>query len=179
MAQVVLLTGRPGAGKTTLLRSIIRRLPYRAGGFITQEIRSGKGRVGFEIINLNGQKGILAHVESPGQLRVGKYGVNVADLDRIGTRAIREALSQADYIVIDEIGRMEMFSAAFRVAVEEALAGENIVLATIMSRPHPWPDRIKQHPQAVLCEVTRENRAVLVERTAEPLERWLRTTDDS
>ena len=178
MGKALLLVGRPGAGKTTLLCRIVKLLPYRAGGFFTQEIRSRNRRVGFQITDLGGWKGLLAHVDIPGRIRVGKYGVDVESLDHIGTRAIQEAVFEADYVVIDEVGRMEMLSPKFRTAVEEALASEKVVFATIMSRPHPWLDRIKRWPGAVLFEVDRENRDTLVDCIAELLNEWLRLEDD-
>lgn len=173
MSKVVLLTGRPGIGKTTLLRRLVARLPYRVGGFFTQEIRVDNRRVGFQITNFRGDTGILAHVDIPGRRRVGKYGVDVETLDRIGVRAIREALHHAEYVVIDEIGKMEMFSSEFRSAVEEALESEKVIVATIIRRSHPWADRIKRRPGVVLLEVDRENRDVLVDRLVELLSGWL------
>ena len=55
----LLITGRPGVGKTTLIKRLIPALPP-AGGFYTEEIRSCGERVGFKIVTLAGEEGILA-----------------------------------------------------------------------------------------------------------------------
>jgi len=164
MGRTILLTGRPGVGKTTVIKEVLGRLPGHAGGFYTAEIRERGQRQGFKIITLDGREGILAHIDIKGPRRVSKYGVNLASLESIGVEAIRRAIAEDDYVVIDEIGKMELFSAEFRAAVREAIASEAIVLGTITWRPHPWADAIKSHPQVTVLEVTRENREAMVER---------------
>src|ERR1700719_1196061 len=72
----LLLTGAPGCGKTTVLRRLAERLgDLRLAGFLTLELREHGQRVGFEAIDLNGQRAILAHVRSRSPTRVGRYGV--------------------------------------------------------------------------------------------------------
>jgi nucleoside-triphosphatase len=163
MGRALLLTGRPGVGKTTIMRSVVAALGPVAGGFYTEEIRQEGRRVGFRLVTLDGRSGILASVNGSGPHRVGKYWIHLDDLDRVGVGALRRALETADtlVVVIDEIGKMELFSAEFRKAVEAALAGPKTVLATVMAGPHPWADKIKAHPRTTLLEVTRANRAAL------------------
>jgi nucleoside-triphosphatase len=72
--------------------------------------------------------------------------------------AIREAMAQQDYVVIDEIGKMELFSQAFKDAVWEAVHSDKPVLGTITLAPHPWADRVKTLPQVIVIEVTQTNR---------------------
>jgi nucleoside-triphosphatase len=60
-------------------------------------------------------------------------------------------------VIIDEIGRMELFSASFRKAVFTVISSGKKVLGTIMLSPHPWADLVKQQPQVKLVEVTRAN----------------------
>jgi nucleoside-triphosphatase len=80
MGNTILLTGLPGCGKTTLIRKVISRSSTPTGGFYTQESREpyynpANGiRKGFEIITLDGRRGILAHVDIHDPMRVGKYG---------------------------------------------------------------------------------------------------------
>jgi len=150
-------------GKTTIIQRVVERLPGRAGGFYTAEIRERGRRRGFKIITLDGQEGILAHVDIKGPHRVSKYGVDVAGFEAVGVAALRRAIVDADYIVIDEIGKMELFSPAFKEAVREAIESPATVLGTIMLRPHPWADAIKRHPRVTLLRVTPANRGALVE----------------
>ena len=158
MGKTILLTGRPRVGKTTIIKDAVKKLPGQAGGFYTEEMKERGRRQGFKIVTLDGQEGILAHVNIKSPMRVSQYGVNLADLEDIGAAAIREAISQKDYVVIDEIGKMELFSKAFRDAVWAALHSDKPVLGTITLRPHPWADSIKTLPQVTIIEVTEANR---------------------
>ncbi len=166
MGQTYLLTGRPGVGKTTCLRTALAALAAPAGGFLTEEIREGGTRVGFRLVTLDGRRATLAHVARTGPPRVGKYGVNLGALERLGVAAIRAAIRAGRLVVVDEIGKMEMASPAFREAVEEALQGPAPVLGTILAAPHPWADRIKREPTVRLFEVTLANRASLPDELA-------------
>lgn len=164
MGRLILLTGLPGSGKTTVVEKTLELLPdLKPGGFTTQEIRDATGvREGFEIRTLSGRRAVLAHVRvrsSP--YRVGKYGVDIQALEDIGVAAIREAVQTADFVVIDEIGKMELFSSAFRDAVHAAIRSPKPVLATIMMRSHPFADALKRAPDAELRIVTPQSRDAL------------------
>jgi nucleoside-triphosphatase len=155
MKTVYLLTGRPGTGKTSLVRQAVAELKGKAGGFYTEEIRVQGTRLGFKLITLDGQEAVLAHVDFHGRYRVGKYGVDVDELDRVGVPALEEAIRQRDVIVIDEIGKMELFSKRFREVVLEAIHSDKPVLGTIMLNSHPWADEVKRQPQVRLVEIAR------------------------
>jgi len=158
MGRTILLTGRPRVGKTTIIKEVVGKLPSPAGGFYTEEMRERGRRQGFKIVTLDGQEGILAHVSIKSPLRVSKYGVNLADLEEIGVKAIREAVAHRDYVVIDEIGKMELFSQAFKDAVWEAIHSDKPVLGTITRSSHSWANRVKTLPQVTVIEVTEANR---------------------
>ena len=154
-----LLTGRPGCGKTTLIRRLVEGLGVAAGGFYTEEIRRGGRREGFALITLAGQTATLASVHSPSRQRVSKYGVNVESIDEVGVPAIEWATARAALVVIDEIGKMELFSNGFRQAVLSALESGKPVLASIMLVPHPWADAIKARPEVDVILLTEANRS--------------------
>ena len=174
MGRAYLLTGRPGVGKTTCLRRTLELLGRPAGGFFTEEVRRQGTRVGFALVTLDARRAMLAEAGRRGGPRVGKYGVDLDALDRVGVPAIREAVRAGRLVVIDEIGKMEMASDAFRAAVEEALRSEVPILGTILAAPHPWADRIKAHPAVTLIDVTPANRdglpAELARRLGTPTE---------
>jgi nucleoside-triphosphatase len=153
-----LLTGPPGCGKTTAIRRTVAQLDIPAGGFYTQEIREAGRRKGFRIMTLDGREGVLAHVDIPGSPRVSKYGVDLAALDSIGVGAVRAAIEEGMLIVIDEIGPMEMRSAAFRQVVRDALNSGLLILGSIVGRSSPFSDEVKGHPAVRLIELNRENR---------------------
>jgi len=169
MKPVYLLTGRPGTGKTSLIKQAVAELKGKAGGFYTEEIRDRGTRLGFKLVTLDGQEAILAHVNFPSRYRVSKYGVDVDSLDRVGVSALRQAAKQCDLVVVDEIGKMELFSPNFREAVLEIIGSGKRVLGTIMLNPNPWADAIKRQPQVNLVEVTRTN----YYRILDDLRHWL------
>ena len=154
---VLLLTGRPGVGKTTLLRELVARYRGPAGGFYTEEVRERGTRLGFDMVTLGGRRVALARIGFRGEHRVSKYGVDVEALERVGVEALREALQRDALVVVDEIGKMELFSPEFRDIVTEALEGGRRVLGTILWGSHPWADGLKRDPRVAVVEVTREN----------------------
>ena len=153
-----LLTGRPGCGKTTLIRTLVQRLGVPAGGFYTEEIRRGGRREGFSLITLDGRTATMASVHIASSHRVSKYGVDLEAIDEVGVPAIERATAGAALVVIDEIGKMELFSNRFRQAVLEALESGKPVLGSIMLAPHPWADAIKSRPEVSVILLSEANR---------------------
>jgi len=158
MKQVYLLTGRPGTGKTSLIKQVASHMKDKAGGFYTEEIRIRGTREGFRLITLDGEETILAHISIHSPYRVSKYGVDIDALDRVGVPALHRAAQQCDLVVVDEIGKMELFSTAFKEAVSRIFDSGTRILGTIMLSPNPWADAIKCQPQVNLITVTRDNR---------------------
>lgn len=175
MKQVYLLTGRPGTGKTSLIWQVLAGIKGKTGGFYTEEIRNWGIRQGFRLVTLDGQSAILAHVDIHSPYRVSKYGVDIDSLDRVGVSALHQAAEECDLVVIDEIGKMELFSASFRETVLQIIDGGKRALGTIMVSPNPWADAIKRKPQVNLITVTRDNH----QRVLEELLHWLETTEEA
>ena len=74
---------------------------------------------------------------------------------------------QHDWVVIiDEIGPMELLSTQFQEIVWQLLNNESRILATIMKRPHPFADKVKQCSGVKLIEVTAVNREALPKKLA-------------
>lgn len=163
MKRAYLLTGGPGSGKTTIIKEVLSKAEKSAGGFYTEEIRSQGIRQGFRIITLDGKSAILAHIGIHSPYRVSKYGVDIGSLDEVAVPALREAIQSRDIVVIDEIGKMELFSPSFRDAVIETLESVKKILGTIMLAPHPWADKVKQRPEVEIIPVTRFNHGKVAE----------------
>jgi nucleoside-triphosphatase len=162
MSGNILLTGVPGVGKTTLVRRVLEGIDARVGGFCTEEIRERGKRVGFSIRTFDGRTGVLAHVNQKGPHRVGKYGVNIEDLERIAAGSVVSAVGSDDLVVIDELGRMELFSALFQRVVMEALDSEKPVFGTIQSRQSSFLASVRSRDDVRVIEVTSDNREALV-----------------
>ena len=172
MKQVYLLTGKPGTGKTSLIKQAVAGMKGIAGGFYTEEIRTQGVREGFRLVTLDGQDAILVHVNIHSPYRVSKYGVDIDSLDRVGVSALHRAARECDLVVIDEIGKMELFSASFREAVLHLIDSGKGILGSIMLNPNPWADAVKRKPQVNLVEVTRAN----YHQVLEELREWLKAT---
>ena len=175
MGRTVLLTGRPGVGKTTIIRDIAEQLGNAAGGFYTAEIRESGRRRGFRIVTLDGKQGILSHVDIKGPPRVGKYGVNLKDLEEIGVAALLRAENEGACIVVDEIGKMELSSQPFRNAIVTAVEGDSLVVGTVMKSRNRWADDLKGLPQVTVVEVTKANRDQMAQRVLSMLGARLKT----
>ncbi len=162
----VLIRGKPRSGKSTLIQKIITLLEQQGrqvAGISTPEIRE-RGRLGFEIVDLaSGTRGILAHVNQKEGPRVSKYKVNLQDLMEIGVGSIRRAIdANADFIIIDEIGKMELVSKDFQKVVWDALdLGK--VLGTIGLITHPFVAQIYERSDLKVVTLTRENREAVFE----------------
>ena len=163
MGKTVLLSGRPGVGKTTLIKAIVEALPGSSGGFYTQEVRSQGTRLGFDIVTLSGVRASLARRGAPGLPRVGRYGVYVDNVSQFAVPVIHNAVAQADCVVIDEIGKMELFCGPFRRAVLEAMRSPKKVVGTVMQASDPWADGLKHMPGVWVLTVTTDNRCGLGE----------------
>jgi nucleoside-triphosphatase len=164
----LLVEARPGAGKTTALRrlaELLQEAGTRVAGFTTEEIRERGRRVGFAVEAFSGERGTLAHVSFAGPPRVGKYGVDLAEFERIALPALRAP--SVGVVLIDELGKMELASERFRNVVEDLMDGSVVVAATVQAGRHPFTDRLKERFEVV--RLTPANRDQLPAELAERL----------
>ncbi|NXA61075.1 NTPCR triphosphatase, partial [Mohoua ochrocephala] len=135
-----------GVGKTTLIQKVTQALKSSGvpiDGFYTQEVREGGRRTGFDVVTLSGNRGPLSRVSpssdsvaSRREYRVGQYVVDLVSFEQLVLPMLRNVNHGGDaekrICVIDEVGKMELFSQAFIQAVRQTLAGSGtVVLGTI------------------------------------------------
>lgn len=158
----ILITGLPGVGKTTLIKNIVEVLKdLRPVGFYTAEIREEGVRKGFELISLDGRKGLLSHTDIQSPHRVGKYKVDVKGFeDFLSSLPILKPSTRL--IVIDEIGKMECYSDPFKNLLKEILDSERWVIATIALKGSGMIEEIKKRKDVKLFEITQRNRNSLL-----------------
>ena len=157
-------------GKTTLVQKIIERMrSVNMAGFCTAEIRCLGSRLGFELRGLNGERRTLAHVEIDSRNRVGRYGVDTNGFEEFLV-ALDLLNPDVELIVIDEIGKMELFSNRLQSLVRNALNSDKQVFASIPLKGNEFIREIKQRLDIHLLEVTHGNRDRLLEAIVEGLQ---------
>lgn len=153
----ILITGLPGSGKTTLCKKIVQNLKdKKICGILSEEIREGGERKGFKIIDLKtGAEGMLAHVALREGPRVGKYRVNLHDIEKF-SNSLEE---DCDLMIIDEIGPMELMSEKFIRAVREIFGSGKNVIATIHYKSgHELVRELKNRKDVAIYEINEANR---------------------
>jgi len=158
----ILITGPPGCGKSTLIEKIVNRIERPVTGFFTREIKEEGRRVGFSINTLDGREGILAHQNLKSQFRVGKYGVNLKDIDSIAVPAMLPTRKEK-IVVIDEIGKMECFSVLFKRTLVRVLSLPNWIIGSIAQKGDRFIQGIKERGDVMVISITTQNRDLLVD----------------
>jgi nucleoside-triphosphatase len=167
----IAITGKPGSGKTTLCLRIFERLKsFDATGIVTKEVRESGRRIGFIFLDLeDGEELWLAHVENPSDVRVGKYGVFVENVDRIAEK-LREKCEKRQnrekrekkVLIVDEIGPMELKSRAFVDTIREIIdVSKGTLIFTIhLKSKHPLLEKIRREFRVFVIDEKNRNRVL-------------------
>ena len=155
----LLLTGPPGIGKTTVIHTVLAGIEINAGGFYTHEMREGGRRVGFTLKTLDGNEGVLAHIDYQGGHRVGRYVVDIPLFEDMALPALERAVRTKELIVIDEIGKMELFSRRFQEMVLRVLdQDERHLLGVIYQGRGTFVESIRRRADVEVIVVSHANR---------------------
>jgi nucleoside-triphosphatase len=87
--------------------------------------------------------------------------VDVGAFEAVALPALQRACALGGVVVIDELGRMELASAAFVTAVRDVLDLDVAVVATVHEADHPVTDALKQRADVARYVVTRESSEAL------------------
>ncbi|KAG5873902.1 hypothetical protein JTB14_009919 [Gonioctena quinquepunctata] len=158
----VLITGPPGVGKTTLVRKIAEKLKLsnmECSGFYTEEVKNGNSRIGFDIVTLEGERAILArkNQHGAGTPSVGQYAVFVDDFEKLALPVFE---NPKKLLVIDEIGKMEMFSKKFQDNITRFFENKVVrIIATVPLKGGPvLVKKLKERNDCHLITVDQTNR---------------------
>ena len=140
----ILVTGQPGAGKTTAVKRITEFLQQRGvtcKGFYTEEVVGPtKSRIGFDVVTIpDKSRGVLARKEGiKSKYKCGQYFVDVQSFEKLAIPSLALAADAEEQkgtvFILDEIGRMELFSTQFQDQVRH-LAIQNVRLVGAVTAP--------------------------------------------
>jgi nucleoside-triphosphatase len=129
-------------------------------GFYTEEIREEGQRKGFELVSLDGKRGLLSHKDIKSTYRVGQYKVDIESFENfLDSVPFFDSLNRL--IIIDEIGKMECFSDSFKNLLKKILNSGKLVIATIALKGNGLIAEIKERQDIKLFELTSHNRDTL------------------
>lgn len=156
------LTGSKQVGKSTLLRRLIEAKALNCAGFETRAFMIDGERRGF---TLHGR------VDMPPFendcivcARIGeRMSVPVNEtFDQNGVSILQRSIaSDAPYILMDELGKLERGAEAFCAQVIACLDGEKRVLGVLQKCDSPLIEAIKTRGDVSVITVTAENRDLL------------------
>eukprot|EP00878_Enallax_costatus_P006810 GHUV01007138.1.p2 GENE.GHUV01007138.1~~GHUV01007138.1.p2 ORF type:complete len:207 (+),score=74.77 GHUV01007138.1:776-1396(+) len=204
MRRHVFVTGPPGVGKSTLIQRVLEQLqlqaaPHGSGGsssrahpgsigsptgFYTEEVRAGGERVGFDVVTMAGQRGPLARAGTVarGAPTVGKYVVDVSSFEALALPALLPAAA-IRLVVIDEVGKMELFSTKFYPAVQALLDDPRLLVFGSVPVPRcgrtiPQVEAVTTRPDISNITVSRDNRDQLPSTICRQIQETLTQMED-
>ena len=111
-----------------MVKEFLKFYKGKVTGVITNEIREKGERIGFYVEDIvSNKKKVFARIGFNGP-KVSKYGVDIKTFEEIAIPSLKR---EADLYIIDEIGRMELYSKKFENLVLEILTSNKDVLATL------------------------------------------------
>ncbi|MFW9946189.1 MAG: nucleoside-triphosphatase [Candidatus Odinarchaeota archaeon] len=136
MVSKILITGPPRSGKSTLISKLIEfyfKKNFIIRGFLTPEVREKRRRIGFDLEEISSDiKFPLARIgDYKTKYKLGKYSVFMDEFEKVISILEKYKFEHVDLIVIDEIGRMELFSEKFQYFIIDIFKGESNIIATI------------------------------------------------
>lgn len=171
MTEKILITGPPRCGKSTLISKLIEyyniEKNYTIHGFLTPEIRERGDRIGFNIVDIySGKISQLARVgDFKTKYKLGKYNVFIQEFDKYIEDNLSLEEKTIDLIVIDEIGKMELFSYKFQDFIKNVFSTKISILATIgLKLSHPLKTYLFNLPSVLLLNLDKRNSQLIFEK---------------
>ncbi len=163
MKPKILITGPPRCGKSTLISELLDYFfnkNYTIHGFLTPEVREEGKRIGFDIKDIySEERGKLARIGNFDTYhKLGKYSVFVGELEEMISKLETIEFKEIDLLVIDEIGKMELYSKKFKNFIRNIFSSDVSILATIgLKLKHPIKDFILNLPNVSIFSLNRQN----------------------
>jgi len=177
MSFKILITGPPRCGKSTLIRKLIDHLKenYMLYGFLTPEVRKNGKRIGFDVKDINSRKNtpLARKGDYNSEFTLGSYKVFIEQFNTFLSKSLvnlkgvkgDQNHSKPSILIIDEIGKMELFSELFQSKLKEIFSSNLSVIATIGKHMnHPLKEFILNIPKVKLFSLTRNNQKDIFEK---------------
>ncbi len=167
--QKIIIRGRPGVGKTTLIKKLAERLKREKKsllGFYTEEIRETGIRVGFKVKSFAGEEATMAHINYSTPYQVSRYKVDLGKFEKVALPELKRAKEERGVVIIDEIGKMELFSKEFQKEVLALMETDRMIIATCSIAPLPFISTLTKIPEIKVKEITLHNRNDLLKELA-------------
>ena len=161
----ILITGPPRCGKTTLVSQIsiqLKKMNIKIFGFITTEVKKGQKRIGFRAIDINSKYEcwLSRKTNKKTQYMVGSYNVFIGEFEQFLEKSFENFSidNSNNLIIIDEIGKMELYSKKFISLISEIFKSNNSILATIGQKlRHPVKEMLLQMKNIKIYNLNRNN----------------------
>jgi len=164
MNQKILITGSPRCGKSTLISKLIEyytiKKNYTIYGFLTPEVNKSGNRIGFDIIDIfSGDRSPLARVgDFKTKYKLGKYSIFIDEFENYLETTLLLEKKKVDLIIIDEIGKIELFSKKFQDFIKRIFSLDIAILATIgLKLKHLIKNYLLNLPTVQLLNLNRQN----------------------
>ena len=168
----IFLTGQVQCGKSTLIQRVLSALdPLRLGGFRSISLASIIPGAFAEVY-------LVPAIDDNPRLtrdnligiRWNSYGFTAypAAFDNYGVQLLQNS-SQAQLMLMDELGMMENEAPLFIDQVKRHLDGSIPILGVVKPRSTPLLDAVRAHPAVELITVNESNREALVPLVTERL----------
>lgn len=131
MPRVVIITADKNKGKTTYAMNLAEDLKAqgkKVGGFLAIAVNKNGGRSGFTLREIESGKehNICTINETSGWQKVGRYYVNPGGID-FGRKILNRNIAEdPDWIVIDEVGHMEMGNRGWAPFIDQFMQSKKI-----------------------------------------------------
>ncbi len=151
-----IIRGRPGSGKSMtvgIIRQELKRRGIKVGGISTPELRERGVRKGFIVEDLlTGNRSLFASTLFNEGPKVSKYSVKVEEFERIAIPALNKAMKECSVIIIDEIGKMELFSKLFVDLIKQIWSSDIIAIGTAPVSRIPLVENISEKSKTYWLE---------------------------
>ncbi len=157
----IMLCGARHVGKTTLIKKILAERDYRLGGFFTKSIvvdDSGFHQIYIHPASQPEDERVYERYNKIGSCNTKIHNINSDVFDDEGVHLLSD-VSDANLILMDELGFMEKDSPAFMSRVLELLDGDVTVLGCIKNRTDiPFLNQIRECDKVKVFDIDQSNR---------------------